>query len=108
MAYNPPYSHQHSNVFVCVCVANKRRSLYGSCYNQQVTYGSPYSPNAASSPYSSGFNSPCSTPSKVPVVRQQLMPVNAGTNAGNQSAAPCLRFGFNALAMWLAMGKTVR
>uniref|UniRef100_A0A3Q2Y3D7 SLAIN motif family, member 2 n=1 Tax=Hippocampus comes TaxID=109280 RepID=A0A3Q2Y3D7_HIPCM len=57
--------------------ANKRRSLYGSCYNQQATYGSPYSPNAASSPYSSGFNSPCSTPSKVPIVRQQLMPVNA-------------------------------
>nr|XP_061790690.1 SLAIN motif-containing protein 2-like [Nerophis lumbriciformis] len=57
--------------------ANKRRSLYGSCYNQQGSYGSPYSPNAANSPYSSGFNSPCSTPSKVPVVRQPLMPGNA-------------------------------
>ncbi|XP_077439682.1 SLAIN motif-containing protein 2 isoform X2 [Vanacampus margaritifer] len=57
--------------------ANKRRSLYGSCYNQQASYGSSYSPNAANSPYGSGFNSPSSTPSKVPIVRQQLMPVNA-------------------------------
>ncbi|XP_037625971.1 SLAIN motif-containing protein 2 isoform X2 [Sebastes umbrosus] len=56
--------------------ANKRRSLYGSPYNQQ-SYGSPYSTNAANSPYSSGFNSPSSTPSKVPIVRQQLMPGNA-------------------------------
>ncbi|XP_068581420.1 SLAIN motif-containing protein 2 isoform X1 [Cebidichthys violaceus] len=56
--------------------ANKRRSLYGSPYNQQ-SYGSPYSTNAANSPYSSGFNSPSSTPSKVPTVRQQLMPGNA-------------------------------
>uniref|UniRef100_A0A3B4YED0 SLAIN motif family, member 2 n=1 Tax=Seriola lalandi dorsalis TaxID=1841481 RepID=A0A3B4YED0_SERLL len=57
--------------------ANKRRSLYGSPYNQQG-YGSPYSTNAANSPYSSGFNSPSSTPSRVPIVRQQLMPGNAG------------------------------
>ncbi|KAM9384062.1 SLAIN motif-containing protein 2 isoform 3-T3 [Pholidichthys leucotaenia] len=56
--------------------ANKRRSLYGSPYNQQG-YGSPYSTNAANSPYSSGFNSPSSTPSRVPIVRQQLMPSNA-------------------------------
>ncbi|KAM6939105.1 SLAIN motif-containing protein 2 isoform 1-T1 [Lycodopsis pacificus] len=56
--------------------ANKHRSLYGSPYNQQ-SYGSPYSTNAANSPYSSGFNSPSSTPSKVPIVRQQLMPGNA-------------------------------
>ncbi|CAI5640573.1 unnamed protein product [Oreochromis niloticus] len=57
-------------------MANKRRSLYGSPYNQQ-SYGSPYSTNAANSPYSSGFNSPSSTPSRVPIVRQQLMPSNA-------------------------------
>lgn len=57
--------------------ANKRRSLYGSPYNQQG-YGSPYSTNAANSPYSSGFNSPSSTPSRVPIVRQQLIPGNAG------------------------------
>ncbi|XP_041646722.1 SLAIN motif-containing protein 2 isoform X4 [Cheilinus undulatus] len=56
--------------------ANKRRSLYGSPYNQQ-SYGSPYSTNAANSPYSSGFNSPSSTPCRVPIVRQQLMPGNA-------------------------------
>ncbi|XP_032382351.1 SLAIN motif-containing protein 2 isoform X1 [Etheostoma spectabile] len=56
--------------------ANKRRSLYGSPYNQQG-YGSPYSTNAANSPYSSGFNSPSSTPSKMPTVRQQLMLGNA-------------------------------
>ncbi|XP_034737383.1 SLAIN motif-containing protein 2 isoform X2 [Etheostoma cragini] len=56
--------------------ANKRRSLYGSPYNQQG-YGSPYSTNAANSPYSSGFNSPSSTPSKMPTVRQTLMLGNA-------------------------------
>ncbi|XP_074524202.1 SLAIN motif-containing protein 2 isoform X3 [Halichoeres trimaculatus] len=56
--------------------ANKRRSLYGTPYNQQ-SYGSPYSTNAANSPYSSGFNSPSSTPGRVPIVRQQLMPGNA-------------------------------
>ncbi|XP_012990551.3 SLAIN motif-containing protein 2 isoform X5 [Esox lucius] len=54
--------------------ANKRRSLYGSPYSPQVNYGSPYCTNTANSPYSSGFNSPCSTPSRVPIVRQQLMP----------------------------------
>ncbi|XP_053178630.1 SLAIN motif-containing protein 2 isoform X1 [Scomber japonicus] len=57
--------------------ANKRRSLYGSPYNHQLGYGSPYSMDAANSPYSSGFNSPSSTPSRVPIVRQQLMPGNA-------------------------------
>ncbi|XP_053710191.1 SLAIN motif-containing protein 2 isoform X1 [Synchiropus splendidus] len=57
--------------------ANKRRSLYGSPYTQQGGYGSPYSTNAANSPYSSGFNSPSSTPSRGPIVRQQLMTGNA-------------------------------
>ncbi|KAJ7986517.1 hypothetical protein DPEC_G00340690 [Dallia pectoralis] len=54
--------------------ADKRRSLYGSPYSPQVNYGSPYCTNTANSPYSSGFNSPSSTPSRVPIVRQQLMP----------------------------------
>ncbi|CDQ80024.1 unnamed protein product [Oncorhynchus mykiss] len=54
--------------------ANKRRSLYGCPYSPQVNYGSPYCTNTANSPYSSGFNSPSSTPSRVPIVRQQLMP----------------------------------
>ncbi|KAM3876446.1 SLAIN motif-containing protein 2 [Diretmus argenteus] len=58
--------------------ANKRRSLYGSHYSPQVGYGSPYSTNTANSPYSSGFNSPSSTPSRVPIVRQPLMPGNGG------------------------------
>ncbi|KAM7410405.1 hypothetical protein PAMA_001716 [Pampus argenteus] len=57
--------------------ANKRRSLFGSPYNQQMSFGSPYSTEAVNSPYSSGFNSPSSTPSRVPIVRQQLMPGNA-------------------------------
>nr|XP_057928177.1 SLAIN motif-containing protein 2 isoform X4 [Doryrhamphus excisus] len=72
--------------------ANKRRSLYGSGYNQQVTYGSPYSTNAANSPYSSGFNSPLSTPSKVPIVRQQLMPVNSAhqRNAASERNPPAV------------------
>ncbi|XP_029939305.1 SLAIN motif-containing protein 2 isoform X3 [Salarias fasciatus] len=56
-------------------LANKRRSLYGGPYQQ--SYGSPLSTNTANSPYSSGFNSPSSTPSRVPIVRQQLMPNNA-------------------------------
>ncbi|XP_023809667.1 SLAIN motif-containing protein 2 isoform X2 [Oryzias latipes] len=61
----------------------KRRSLNGSPFLQQ-SYGSPYSTNAANSPYSSGFNSPSSTPSRVPIVRQQLLP---GTTAQQRNAA---------------------
>lgn len=63
--------------YFCLTAANKHRSVYGSPYVQQG-YGSPYSTNTANSPYSSGFNSPSSTPSRVPIVRQQLMPNNAG------------------------------
>ncbi|XP_069378531.1 SLAIN motif-containing protein 2 isoform X6 [Paralichthys olivaceus] len=71
--------------------ANKRRSLYGSPYNQQG-YGSPYSTNAANSPYSSGFNSPSSTPSRVPIVRQQLIPGNAAhqRNAAAERNPPAI------------------
>ncbi|XP_028259268.1 SLAIN motif-containing protein 2 isoform X2 [Parambassis ranga] len=71
--------------------ANKRRSLYGSPYNQQ-SYGSLYSTNAANSPYSSGFNSPSSTPSRVPIVRQQLMPSNAvhQRNAASERNPPAI------------------
>lgn len=71
-------------LLVCDPAANKRRSLYGSPYAQQSyaqqSYGSPYGTNAANSPFSSGFNSPSSTPSRGPVVRQQLMGSNAGTS----------------------------
>ncbi|XP_075901845.1 SLAIN motif-containing protein 2 isoform X2 [Nelusetta ayraudi] len=72
--------------------ANKRRSLYGSPYSQQG-YGSPYSTNAANSPYSSGFNSPSSTPSRVPIVRQQLLPGNTvhQRNAASAAAAAAER-----------------
>ncbi|XP_056459478.1 SLAIN motif-containing protein 2 isoform X2 [Gadus chalcogrammus] len=55
---------------------HKSRSLYGSPYTQQMCYGSPFSTNTANSACSSAFNSPSSTPSKVPIVRQQLMPGN--------------------------------
>ncbi|KAK0139578.1 SLAIN motif-containing protein 2 [Merluccius polli] len=55
---------------------NKRRSLYGSPYTQQMGYGSPFSTNTANSPCGSAFNSPSSTPCRVPIVRQQLMPGN--------------------------------
>lgn len=75
------YFFMCSYFLLCDSAANKRRSLYGSPYSQQLGYGSPYSTNAANSPYSSGFNSPSSTPSRVPIVRQQLMPGNGGKGA---------------------------
>ncbi|KAK2883472.1 hypothetical protein QQF64_016912 [Cirrhinus molitorella] len=63
--------------------ANKRRSLYNSSYSPQVGYGSPYSTNTANSPYSSGFNSPSSTPSRVPIVKQLVLPGSAGHQRGS-------------------------
>ncbi|XP_056620234.1 SLAIN motif-containing protein 2 isoform X2 [Triplophysa dalaica] len=63
--------------------ANKRRSLYNSSYSPQMNYGSPYSTNAANSPYSSGFNSPSSTPSRVPIVKQLVLPGSAGHQRGS-------------------------
>lgn len=60
-----------ANLHLSDCAANKRRSLYGGSYQQQG-YG-------VNSPYSSGFNSPSSTPGRVPIVRQQLFPGNAST-----------------------------
>ncbi|TRY82978.1 hypothetical protein DNTS_026630 [Danionella cerebrum] len=59
--------------------ANKRRSLYNSSYSPQVGYGSPYSTNTANSPYSSGFNSP----SRVPIVKQLVLPGSAGQQRGS-------------------------
>ncbi|XP_048062680.1 SLAIN motif-containing protein 2 isoform X3 [Megalobrama amblycephala] len=63
--------------------ANKRRSLYNSSYSPQVGYGSPYGTNTANSPYSSGFNSPSSTPSRVPIVKQLVLPGSAGHQRGS-------------------------
>uniref|UniRef100_A0A8C1WZU3 SLAIN motif family, member 2 n=1 Tax=Cyprinus carpio TaxID=7962 RepID=A0A8C1WZU3_CYPCA len=63
--------------------ANKRRSLYNSSYSPQVGYGSPYSTNTANSPYSSGFNSPSSTPSRVPIVKQLVLPGSTGHQRGS-------------------------
>ncbi|XP_016380968.1 SLAIN motif-containing protein 2-like [Sinocyclocheilus rhinocerous] len=63
--------------------ANKRRSLYNSSYCPQVGYGSPYCTNTANSPYSSGFNSPSSTPSRVPIVKQLVLPGSAGHQRGS-------------------------
>ncbi|XP_051954049.1 SLAIN motif-containing protein 2-like isoform X2 [Xyrauchen texanus] len=63
--------------------ANKRRSLYNSSYSPQVGYGSPYSTNAANSPYSSGFNSPSSTPSRVPIVKQLVLPGSTSQQRGS-------------------------
>ncbi|XP_051952090.1 SLAIN motif-containing protein 2 isoform X4 [Xyrauchen texanus] len=63
--------------------ANKRRSLYNSSYSPQVGCGSPYSTNAANSPYSSGFNSPSATPSRVPIVKQLVLPGSAGQQRGS-------------------------
>ncbi|KAG1964319.1 SLAIN motif-containing protein [Pimephales promelas] len=63
--------------------ANKRRSLYNNSYSPQVSYGSPYGTNTANSPYSSGFNSPSSTPSRVPIVKQLVLPGSAGHQRGS-------------------------
>ncbi|XP_058611706.1 SLAIN motif-containing protein 2 isoform X3 [Onychostoma macrolepis] len=63
--------------------ANKRRSLYNNSYSPQVGYGSPYSTNTANSPYSSGFNSPSSTPSRVPIVKQLVLPGSTGHQRGS-------------------------
>ncbi|XP_062858141.1 SLAIN motif-containing protein 2 isoform X3 [Trichomycterus rosablanca] len=69
--------------------ANKRRSLYGSTYSPQIGYGSSCSPNAANSPYSSGFNSPSSTPSRVPIVKQLVLPSStAGHQRGSADRNP--------------------
>ncbi|XP_061094811.1 SLAIN motif-containing protein 2 isoform X2 [Conger conger] len=48
--------------------ASKRRSLYST----------PYSPPTGNSPYSSGFNSPSSTPARAPIVKQLVLPGSAG------------------------------
>ncbi|CAL8309379.1 unnamed protein product [Lota lota] len=66
---------------------HKSRSLYGSPYTQQMCYGSPFSTNTANSPCSSAFNSPSSTPCRVPIVRQQLMPGNTGQRGHRNTAA---------------------
>ncbi|XP_012677249.2 SLAIN motif-containing protein 2 isoform X2 [Clupea harengus] len=68
--------------------ANKRRSLYGNAYSPQTGYGSPYGTNAANSPYSSGFNSPSSTPSRVPVVKQLVLPSSAGHQRNSADRNP--------------------
>ncbi|XP_046893036.1 SLAIN motif-containing protein 2 isoform X2 [Hypomesus transpacificus] len=68
--------------------ANKRRSLYGSPYSAPGGYGSPYSPNPGSSPCSSGFPSPSSTPCRGPVVRQTLLFSNAGHQRGSAERNP--------------------
>ncbi|KAM9435108.1 SLAIN motif-containing protein 2 isoform 4-T4 [Clarias gariepinus] len=67
---------------------NKRRSLYGSAYSPQVAYGSSCSPNASNSPYSSGFNSPSSTPSRVPIVKQLVLPSSTGYQRGSVDRNP--------------------
>ncbi|XP_062411412.1 SLAIN motif-containing protein 2 isoform X1 [Sardina pilchardus] len=68
--------------------ANKRRSLYGNTYSPQTSYGSPYGTNTANSPYSSGFNSPSSTPSRVPIVKQLVLPSSAGHQRNSADRNP--------------------
>lgn len=68
--------------------ANKRRSLYNSSYPGPGGYGSPYSTNTANSPYSSGFNSPSSTPSRGANTRQTLALGNAVHQRGTAERNP--------------------
>ncbi|XP_031964861.1 SLAIN motif-containing protein 2 isoform X3 [Corvus hawaiiensis] len=56
--------------------ALKRQSLYSSPFSA-VSYASSYSPNTGS-PYSSGFNSPSSTPVKSALVKQLIPPGTSG------------------------------
>ncbi|XP_053832868.1 SLAIN motif-containing protein 2 isoform X2 [Vidua macroura] len=56
--------------------ALKRQSLYSSPFSA-VSYTSSYSPNTGS-PYSSGFNSPSSTPVKSALVKQLIPPGTSG------------------------------
>ncbi|XP_035271021.1 SLAIN motif-containing protein 2 isoform X2 [Anguilla anguilla] len=58
--------------------ASKRRSLYSA----------PYSPTTGNSPYSSGFNSPSSTPSRVPTVKQLVLPGSAGLQRASAERTP--------------------
>ncbi|NWS66023.1 SLAI2 protein, partial [Crotophaga sulcirostris] len=57
-------------------IALKRQSLYSSPFGA-VSYASSYSPNT-SSPYSSGFNSPSSTPVKSALAKQFIPPGSSG------------------------------
>ncbi|XP_033889885.2 SLAIN motif-containing protein 2-like isoform X2 [Acipenser ruthenus] len=68
--------------------ANKRRSLYGSSYNTTAGYSSPYSPNTGNSPYSSGFNSPSSTPLRIPIVKQLVLPGSSGNYKSSTERNP--------------------
>ncbi|XP_039920020.1 SLAIN motif-containing protein 2 isoform X1 [Hirundo rustica] len=56
--------------------ALKRQNLYSSPFSA-VSYASSYSPNTGS-PYSSGFNSPSSTPVKSALVKQLIPPGTSG------------------------------
>ncbi|XP_053559958.1 SLAIN motif-containing protein 2 isoform X1 [Bombina bombina] len=67
--------------------ASKRQSMYSIPYNS-VSYSSPYSPNLSGSPYSSGLNSPSSTHARPPVVRQLVLPSNAGHYKSNADRNP--------------------
>ncbi|XP_033871295.2 SLAIN motif-containing protein 2 isoform X1 [Acipenser ruthenus] len=68
--------------------ANKRRSLYGSPYNTTAGYSSPYSPSTGNSPYSSGFNSPSSTPLRIPIVKQLVFPGSSGNYKSSTERNP--------------------
>ncbi|XP_039607110.1 SLAIN motif-containing protein 2 isoform X3 [Polypterus senegalus] len=67
--------------------ASKRRSLYGGTFNTSL-YNSPYSPSSGNSPYCSNVSSPSSTPVRLPIVKQLVLPGNSVSYRGSMERNP--------------------
>ncbi|KAI1888723.1 hypothetical protein AGOR_G00171670 [Albula goreensis] len=65
-----------------------RLDLTMSALKRRSLYGSNYSPSTGNSPYSSGFNSPSSTPARVPIIKQLVLPGSAGSQRSSVERNP--------------------